>query len=181
MARGPFTIRVASAQGRALLLAAVGESVAMAARRSAMSHSRGGQFWPSIANSVSFQNPGGDRLRVGATHYAAAQKQFGGVIRAPGSGPGSRHAKALTIPLGEARRNAWDAADAEDAGYRLFREGDTLFGRRGKTKRAKAVPLFLLRRQVRQKAEPWFPAGAALKAAVAEGIRLYESRNGGIR
>ena len=158
---------------------AAAEAVANAARVAAMA--KGGRsFWRDVANSVSYQ-PAGGGMTVFSDHFAAGFKQTGGTISAPGQGPGSLHRRALTIPLGAARRNRWDTDDAKSHGYVLFRRGDTLFGTppgRGGKGRA-AVPLFTLRRSVAQRPDPWFPEGQALADAVSDGISIFASQQGG--
>lgn len=161
---------------------AAAEAVASAARVAAMA--KGGRsFWREIAQSVNSQ-PDGDGFVVGATHFAAGFKQTGGTISAPGRGAGSMHRRALTVPLGIARRNRWDTDEARRQGYRLFRQGDTLFGEqplRGRRRGGDsgAVPLFALRRSVSQRPDPWFPEGQALADAVSDGISLFASQQGG--
>ena len=161
---------------------AVAEQVAEAARASAMA--KGGRsFWRKVAGSVSHQ-PDGDGFVVGAGHFAAGFKQTGGTISAPGRGVDSLHRRALTVPLGIARRNRWDTDEARRQGYRLFRQGDTLFGEpplRGRRRGGDsgAVPLFALRRSVSQRPDPWFPEGQALAEAVSAGIAVFASRQGG--
>jgi len=174
------------------ILECCGQSVENAAVIGARSHG-GRRFWAEVANSVSHQFDG-DSMVVGASHYAAAFKQTGGVIRAPGHGAGSLNRRALTIPMGIARQNRWDTDEAESHGYQLFRAKDIIFGRipqrkpkrrnghgngEGAADEPQAIPLFVLRKQVMQNPDPWFPEGAALEAAVSEGIDFFTSRNGG--
>ena len=135
--------------------------------------SKGGRsFWRSVADSVSFQPDGPDGYVVGASHVAAAQKQFGGEISAPGKGAGSLHARMLTIPVGIARDRRWNAGRAAQAGFRLFRVKNLLMGTDG----GNAIPLFVLKKSVTQAPDPWFPQGTALERAVDRGIRLYLER-----
>lgn len=161
------------------ILECVGQSVEGAAARSAVA--KGGRsFWQAVANSLNHQMQG-DSMVVGATHVAAGIKQTGGVIRAPGQGEGALHRRALTIPLGIARQMRWDTDEAESAGYELFRNGDVIFGtpraRKGKGK-TKPVPLFLLRKAVNARPDPWFPTGNDLEKAVADGLDLFNSQSG---
>ncbi len=149
----------------------------------------GRSFWRSVGLSIETVDGGGARGGhvVGVKHVAAAQKQFGGVIEAPGKGPGATGAKALTIPIGKAREERWNV-DKASGHYRLFLvKGKAgrgfLFGtpRHGsaKHKREKTQPLFLLRKRVSQRAEPWFPEGAQLEAAISRGLSDYWQRSGG--
>jgi hypothetical protein len=126
----------------------------------------------------------GQSVIVGSVHEAAAQKQFGGPIEAPGKGPGALGAKALTIPLGEARENRWNTRDAKEK-FNLFlvksNGKSILFGSlksRSKKKR-EAHPLFLLKKRVMQQADPWFPEGEQLKRAISRGIEDYRKIAGG--
>lgn len=164
------------------LLLVCGQAVENAAVLSA--RAKGGRrFWADVASSVSHQPTLDGGIVVGASHRVAGFKQTGGRISAPGMGPGSLGRKALTIPLGIAREKRWDTDQAEASGYSLFRNKDILFGRKaGKAKKAsaKAIPLFLLRKSVFQKPDPWFPEGESLQRAIDKGVRLYQQRSGGI-
>lgn len=162
------------------ILECVGQGVENEAVRSAMA--KGGRsFWQEVARSVSHQMEGSSMV-VGATHAAAGIKQTGGIIRAPGQGEGSLHRRALAIPVGLARQMRWDTDEAESAGFRLFRSGETLFGqprgRKGRGKGGAAVPLFILRRSVRARPDPWFPTGNALAQAAADGLELFRASTG---
>ena len=149
----------------------------------------GRHFWVSeIANSLHTETIGKARV-VGSTHVAAAHKQLGGPISAPGKGDGALGRRALTIPVGIARENRWDTDKAQAAGYELFKvktkEGrGLLFGRktRGKSNRScqKDELLFVLRKSVMQAPDKWFPEGAELEQCVRQGIDLYLSTRGGL-
>ena len=148
----------------------------------------GRHFWVSeIVNSLHTEAVGGSRV-VGSTHVAAAHKQYGGPISAPGRGEGALGRQALTIPVGKARENRWDTDKAQAAGYELFKvktkEGrGLLFGRRtrgkGNRSRRKDELLFVLRKSVMQAPDKWFPEGAELEQCVRQGIDLYLSTKGG--
>ena len=148
----------------------------------------GRHFWVSeIANSLHTETIGKARV-VGSTHVAAAHKQLGGPISAPGKGEGALGRRALTIPVGKARENRWDTDKAQVAGYELFKvktkEGrGLLFGRktRGKSNRSRQKDelLFVLRKSVMQAPDKWFPEGAELEQCVRNGIDLYLSTKGG--
>ena len=172
-------VALTSDQAVADMLEIVGEEVARRARRNA--RGKGGRrFWvQDIMDSIHSEAYQGGQI-VGSTHVAAAHKQFGGEISAPGKGEGALHRQYLTIPTGAARQNRWDTDKAKAAGYKLFRVkrksdgAQFLFGTRGKAK-GPAELLFILKKSVFQKADPWFPMGAELEAAVKKGIDLYLS------
>ena len=170
------------------MLLVVGEEIAKVARGNA--RSKGGRrFWVhDILNSIHNEETG-DSQTVGSTHVAAAHKQFGGTISAPGRGEGSLHRKYLTIPVGLARQNRWDTDAAQAAGWQLamVKKGSKryLFGTRARKRKAtakrrrksaKAIPrelLFVLKESVTQPADPWFPMGQELETAVRRGVDLY--------
>lgn len=164
------------------LLKHVGNQVKEAARESA--YGQGGRsFWRSMGDSVRTQQDG-DSVIVGAVHEAAAQKQFGGQISAPGKGPKATGAKSLTIPVGQARENRWTVSQAERV-YEIFKvKGKDgrgfLFGTRRNLKKKKATLLFVLRKRVMQRAYPWFPQGQELQASIKRGIDSYIRLSGGM-
>ncbi len=174
--------RVAESLSSIRILKSVGYSIEQQAAQNA--HERPGRsFWRKMGDSVNTR-AGTNFVEVGATHEAAAQKQFGGVISAPGKGPGSLNAKMLTIPVNEAREKRWTTRDALKK-FDLFQvktKGGKalLFGkkREGKSvgKRRKKKPatlLFVLRKSVSQLPEPWFPDGNQLSTAISRGIDDY--------
>lgn len=172
--------KIAGSLSSTQLLRRVAAEVANVARNEAYSRP-GRSFWRNMGNSVSHA-PKGRGYIVGATHEAAAQKQFGGVIEAPGKGPGAVKAKALTIPLGLAKENRWDADDAAmrfDLFLAKTKSGKRLLFGKPRNTKGEAQPLFLLRKRVSQRAEPWFPAGDALNKAIATGIDDYKRALGG--
>ena len=80
----------------------------------------GRHFWvQEIVNSLHTEAVGGSRV-VGSTHVAAAHKQYGGPISAPGRGEGALGRQALTIPVGKARENRWDTDKAQAAGLTVL-------------------------------------------------------------
>ena len=167
----------------AKVLNRIGGEVANEARNNAYERP-GRSFWRNMGQSVSMQKKG-QGVIVGAAHEAAAQKQFGGPIEAPGQGPDALKAKALTIPLGVARNRRWNTRDAS-VKYDLFlvKSGgkSILFGKlkgRVKMTRANTKPLFLLKKRVMQQADPWFPEGEQLKRAISRGIEDYRKIAGG--
>lgn len=165
------------------MLDCIGQAVKNAAVAAA--RAKGGRrFWQDVANSVASRQVG-DTVIVGATHVAARFKQFGGLISAPGRGPGSLHRKALAIPLDAARKHrGWNARDFETHGWELFKlpkgggDRSVLMGRDTNKRKPVVVPLFALRRAVTQKPDPWFPAGDALNRAAAKGMHLYRTTYG---
>jgi hypothetical protein len=171
---------------------AIMDVAAMEVERKAKANalSKGGRhFWVSeIVNSIHTETMGRNRV-VGSTHVAAAHKQYGGPISAPGKGEGALGRQVLTIPVGKAKTNRWDTDKAQAAGYDLFKiKGKAgrglLFGRRtrGKSNRSrnKDELLFVLRKSVMQAPDKWFPQGAELEDAVRNGIDLYMSTRGGL-
>ena len=163
----------------------IGLEVANEARNNAYSRP-GRSFWRKVGNSVSMQ-VSGKGVIVGAAHEAAAQKQFGGTISAPGQGPGAVGAKELTIPLGKARLNRWDVDKAKmrfnlflvkSNGKRLLFGSPLRTGRRRRNQNT-MQPLFLLKKSVNQQPDPWFPEGVQLEKAVTRGIEDYRRITGG--
>lgn len=160
------------------LFRAIGKSIVRTTKRNARKHSKGGQFWDEIADSISYIYDSGSNkynnnsLIVGSTHYAAAHKQFGGTISAPGQGAGSRHAKALTIPISGMSKGK-SVRDFQGQG--LFK----LKSKKGNTILAipsglfRFIPLFVLVKSVKQKAYPFFPEGEKLNKAINTGINSY--------
>ena len=120
---------------------------------------KGGGFWAKIASSVSYEATA-DGVTVGATHFAASHKHFGGVISAPGKGAGSTGARYLTIPISDKSRGFTVGQLANR--YQIFRFPETnVLGGIKKTAKGlsskAAIPLFVLKKRVTQRAEPWFP------------------------
>jgi hypothetical protein len=114
--------------------------------------------WASIANGVNVQKLP-DGVLVGSSHEASAQKEFGGKISAPGRGPKASGAKALTIPISPLSRGK-TVRQMRREGFVIFRLGklDTQgAGTLAATVNGKMEPLFLLRKSVNQKPQPWWP------------------------
>lgn len=118
----------------------------------------GKKFWKEIARSVNIREASATGLLVAADHVAAAQKQFGGVIRAKGKAGGG--ADALTIPISEEAEGR-RAADFALSGYKLFAlgmedDGEGVLGYEDEG--GIFEPLFALRKATKfQKPDPWFP------------------------
>jgi hypothetical protein len=119
----------------------------------------GGGFWAAIADSCSYVAAEA-KVTVGAAHYAAGFKQTGGTIRAPGKGPGSKHARALTIPI---HPLAYGHSAGELSSLGIFRVGRTL-GFRDET--GQYIALFALVKSVFQRPDPWFPDRPQVFASV---------------
>jgi len=168
-------LRIGGADAREFL-PVLGQAIAEAARRAA--RAKGGRrFWREVASSVNVRRTG-DGVTVGATHVAARQKQFGGRISAPGSGPGALGAKSLTIPLGKARENRWTTRDARRL-YELFRPKGRNFLMGRPRAGGEAEPLFALRKSVSQGPDPWFPTGPELEAIFNRALRMFRRVKGG--
>ena len=143
-----------------------GRGVAAQAQRNA--RAKGGRrFWRDLARSVNMRSISAEGVEVFSDHVAAAQAQFGGTIEAPGKGPGSHQAKALTIPFpgSEAERTGETAKEFVLGGRKLFvlgKKDGVRMGVLGYDENGQFVPLFILRRRVTQKARPWFPDAQAV-------------------
>jgi hypothetical protein len=143
--------------------------VARKAGSNARSHSKGGSFWPSIADQVKITEVSDSRAVVACLHFAAAQKEYGGTIRA-------RKAGALTIPISAEARGK-RASEFVRGGRRLFvpKGKDVLGYSDGKNFRA----LFVLRKSVTQDPEPWWPTEAdAAKFGLEEGYHYLKKEMG---
>jgi hypothetical protein len=131
----------------------------------------GRKLWRQIARSINLQQSGGS-VTVGASHVAAAQKQFGGVIRAKGKAAGG--ADALTIPIAP-EAEGQSAAKFALSGKQLFALGmEDGSGVLGYTEDNTFHPLFALVRQTRPiPADPFFPSDEeSLEMGEEEGLRL---------
>ena len=131
----------------------------------------GKRFWRDIARSINLM-PDGQAAVVGSTHVAAAQKQFGGKIEAPGKGPGATGAKVLTIPIKGSGAEGRRASDFALAGKELFvAKGTHVLGY---SDDGEFHGLFVLVKRTKpQRPEPFFPAdGRVLEIAEAEAERM---------
>lgn len=130
----------------------------------------GGGFWARIAGSISYVADV-NGATIGASHEAAAHKQTGGTISAPGKGAGATGAKFLTIPVDKLSRGK--SVGELKTRFIIFRAGDCLFGYPRGVKTSKEIPpklLYVLRKSVKQHAEPWFPDGARAAAVTKQVI-----------
>jgi hypothetical protein len=147
------------------LLTAVGSHCATVVSAAARAKKPSSNFWNSIANSVSYKVSDSE-VSIGASHFAARHKHYGGVISAPGKGPGSVPAKALTIPLTPAARKK-SAREFRDT----FITKGGLIGRNvGKGKNKKVEWLFVLKKSVKQRPDPWYPTTEEITTAVKKAV-----------
>lgn len=137
-----------------------GTQVKKIAVRNAKRHP--GKFWLEIADSVQLSAVDDHTQIVQANHYAAAHKQFGGVIRA-------KNKKALTIPVADEAKGK-RAGEFETGGRHLFvmrsakvRNQDTV-GVLGYSVGGEFHPLFVLRTKVYQAPQPWWPTDSEVIA-----------------
>lgn len=173
-------------------------------QRSAKDNARakgGKSFWNGIANSVT-DKISADELIVGSSHFAARHKQFGGDISAPGKGPGSKHSNFLAIPLNAKARGKFPKTfkdlwcyQAASGNLFLVKTVKVKTGSKAEvSERLKEIGhysaknvksqmyssklefYYLLKKQVTQKAYPWFPLGDEAKKEVSKGIKLWLSR-----
>lgn len=134
-------------------------SVAMEARENAR-RKGGRRYWREFARSIQVKSINKETVDVGTSYVGAYLKQFGGMIV-------PEKARCLTIPISEEARGK-TAYDFSRTGKELFtvsvKTGDPgTIGVLGYAKptRRKGVegfrPLFVLRKRVFQKPDPWFP------------------------
>ena len=109
----------------------------------------GRSFWRELAGTVTGESDE-DSAIVGATHPAAAIRQEGGTISAPGKGPMSTGAKFLAIPV---HPQAEGKSPREING--LFRVANYLI----KDLAGGETELFyVLKKSVEHPADPWLPS-----------------------
>lgn len=130
-----------------------GKGVERLAKQNARRHP--GRFWREIADSVQLFAVDEYTQIVESNHVAAAQKQFGGVIRA-------KNKKALTIPVADEAKGK-RAGEFETGGRHLFvmrsakvKNQDTV-GVLGYSVGGEFHPLFVLRTKVYQAPQQWWP------------------------
>lgn len=154
---------------------------AVATRSTAMKNAmaKGGRrLWRAIARSVEVREQTLDGVSVSATHPAAAQKQFGGVIEAPGKGPWAKGAGALTIPIPGTRAEGRMAGEFGELVLIQRSGGKAPLLVKPAKGRADFEPLFVLvKRTRRQSADPWWPSqeetnqtGLLLAGRMLEGV-----------
>lgn len=141
------------------------------ARRKGETYSKGGQFWNRICQSIGFTyDIKAKTLTYGAKHLVSEHKQYGGIISAPGKGEGSRHSKYLTIPISPISKGK-SAGFFKKPSIKTFfftsKKGNLILAM-ASGKKKKMEPLFVLKKSVYQKAQPYFPEGAELDAIVTK-------------
>ena len=133
----------------------------------------GRRFWREVARSINLVERSKE-VTVEATHVAAAQKQFGGVIEAKGKAGGG--AEALTIPITE-EAEGQSAAKFVAAGLQLFAiKSDSGNAVLGYSREGEFVALFaLVRRTKPQRPDPFFPEdGEIAEIGEEEAVLLVE-------
>ena len=146
--------------GVATLLLRWGVAVKTAAMKAAMAKG-GRKLWRQIARSVEVRGVSADGVSVTASHPAAAQKQFGGPIEAPGKGPWAKGSGALTIPLPGSRAEGRTASEFGEL-QMIKRTGGRpplLVQMRGKQTDFLFV---LIKRTKPQRPDPWWPEPEAV-------------------
>ena len=169
------TMRKFGPEALADFLRRAGDTIANDARGNLMA-----KGWKRLGHamreSINWQ-VNGSTLEVGSTHVAAAMREYGGRISAPGRGPRSRHRKMLTIPIRGSPAYGKSVDDMEAAGWIIFRPKGTRVlmgvrqGARSTKKnptRGQAVALFALAKSVPHPASPWFPTFAQITARLNE-------------
>lgn len=127
------------------------------ARENAHAKSKGGKFWPSIADSVRGVSQGGNTIVINTDHAVAAHKQFGGTIR-PTRG------KNLAIPISDEAAGVWPR---EWGGSELFVVKGDFNAVLGYDAGDEFVGLWVLAPSVTQAPEPWWPTSGEC-AEIAE-------------
>jgi hypothetical protein len=135
----------------------------------------GGGFWAKLRDSTSFVADE-NGVTIGSSHEAATHKQMGGTISAPGKGKGATGARALTIPISELSRGK--NVRQMRKRFVIFRMPgtDVLFGATknyGSSTKGKIFPLFVLKKSVKQRAEPWFPDEDAARREMSKVLRFH--------
>jgi hypothetical protein len=137
----------------------------------------GRRFWRDLARSIFAERDGGSAAVVGASHPAAAQKQYGGRIHAKGKSGGG--ADVLTIPLDSApEARGRRAKEFSLSGLKLFalgmEDGRGVLGYTDKDGEFKAL-YALVRQTKRQTADPFMPSESEISDyGLDEAQRLIE-------
>lgn len=172
------------------LLKEVGVQVAETVARSALAKG-GTQFWRDVSNTVTKRVDGSSGVEIGASHVAAAFKEYGGTISAPGKGPGAHKPprKYLTIPISPLakKKNVGDFKKGETFIARS-KKGNLIIFLKEKTKKSWSKstkllrsmmgpqPLYVLKPSVTQKPDPWWPSTAKIDAAINKAGELWIAR-----
>jgi len=162
----------ATPDSRRRALDMIGRGLRDQARRNA--RGKGGRsFWSKIASSVSYK-VGTDSVTVGASHHAAGHKERGGVISAPGKGPGSFGARALAIPSKKCPRGKRSPRDWTPGELFYLKgksgKGGMLAREKGKGRNERIEVMFFLRKRVRQRPDPWWPTTDQINDATRQGV-----------
>ena len=123
----------------------------------------GRSFWRELANTVDGESDA-DSAIVGATHPAAAIRQFGGTISAPGQGPMSTGAKMLAIPVHPA---AEGKSPREIDG--LFLVANYLIKEIG----GETELFYVLKKSVEHPADPWLPSESERASELRAAARAW--------
>ena len=150
--------------------------VAVRSKAKLNAKAKGGKhMWRDIARATELRTISKDGVEVYCSHVAAAQKQFGGTIEAPGKGAGSKGAKYLAIPISPESKGV-PVGEFVTGGIKLFvlgkKDGER-GGVLGYSEDGVFHGLYALRKRVRQKADPWFPGP---KEIVDIGDRMAEKK-----
>lgn len=149
---GRWALRLKSPQIRQRFLKGWGAKI----RKQAILNARakgGRRLWREISNAVDIQSVNANAVDVRATHAAAAQKQYGGKIRARGKAAGG--ADYLTIPIAP-EAEGQSAAKFALGGRNLFVFPNSNL--LGYMEEDSFHPLFALVKETRpQRADPWWP------------------------
>lgn len=150
---------IASLRNKGAFFKVWAHKTSLMAKTSARSHSKGGRFWLSIANLTKVTSANDSGAVVSCLHFAGAQKEFGGTIKA-------KNAKFLTIPIAPEAKGK-RAGEFENT----FVMGGIIFQgiEHGKKKDGGLKALFVLKKSVTQDAEPWWPKSGPV---LAEGLKL---------
>ncbi|MEI7825526.1 MAG: hypothetical protein WCI01_09505 [Chlorobiaceae bacterium] len=144
---------IASLKNRGAFFKVWAQKASLMAQQSARSHSRGGQFWPSIARLTQVTSASDSGAVVQCLHFAGYHKEHGGPIKA-------KNSEFLTIPLIPSAMGKRVGEWQMDNGARLFRPGP-----KGNKKRVlcfvkdgELTPVYALTKETKpQSPEPWWP------------------------
>lgn len=117
----------------------------------ARARSKGGTFWSRIIGTIALEQKS-DSVLVGTTSIYASHKQTGGMIKA-------KFKKCLTIPISPESRNK-NVGDFKDLFKIKSKTGNDILAQKDGDE---IKPLFILRKSVKQKAEPFFPSNEETK------------------
>ncbi len=127
----------------------------------------GKSFWATVAQSVTGESDANSAI-VGATHPAAAIRQFGGTISAPGQGPGATGAKYLSIPVSDRARgksprefNNLFFVMAKGGGKYLFDAAH------------EGALMYVLKKSVNHPADPWIPSDPKIEKDLQGATRAW--------